>query len=280
MEQTGKEWQILALRYCENKKRTRKDSFIFASAPDEPHAMDFFFWVLQRNDEVIVVDTGMDRAEGLRRQRPILHDPIDMLASIGIDPADVQTLIITHLHFDHAGYIDAFPNASIHIQAAELAFSTGAMMRNATLRMPYSLDHIATVIERLYAGDVIVHDGDCTIAQGVSGHLIGGHSAGLMALCVETRRGPLVLASDVAHYYESITEGLIFLIGVDSQKMIQGYNWLWQKAGNDISRILPAHDPLIRSIYPEIGPDIFDLSVVPDLALLDLLGVTTAPLDL
>lgn len=274
MDQTDEHWQILGLRYCENTRRTRRDSFVFADAPDAPHPMDFFFWVLRRGNEVIVVDTGMDSAEGKRRDRPILHEPVDMLKSIGIDPADVQTLIITHLHFDHAGCIDAFPNATIHIQADELAFVTGAMMNNDALRMPYSLDHVTSIVARLYEGDVVVHDGECPIAQGVTGHLIGGHSAGLMALCVQTERGKLVLASDVAHYYESVTKGLVFLIVVEAQKMVHGFSWLWQQAEGDVSRILPAHDPLIRSVYPEIAPDIYDLSVEPDPTLLTKLGLS------
>ncbi|WP_417270744.1 N-acyl homoserine lactonase family protein [Celeribacter sp.] len=272
MNQTGAPWQILALRYSENKKRTRRDSFIFASKPDAPHTMDFFFWVLRRGEEVIVVDTGMDTAEAARRDRPILHAPVDMLASIGIDPADVKTLIITHLHFDHAGCIDAFPNATIHIQAEELSFATGAMMTNDALRLPYALDPITTIVTRLHKGDVVVHDGECAIAQGVTGHLLGGHSAGLMALTVQTRRGKLLLASDVAHYYESVTKGLVFLIVVDAAKMVHGYNWLREHAEGDISRILPAHDPLIRRVYPEVAPDIFDLSAAPDHQLLDELG--------
>lgn len=272
----GGNWQILALRYAENTARTRRDSFIMATDPDAPHPMDFYFWVLRRNDAVIVVDTGMDDAEGRRRGRPILREPADMLAGIGIDPAGVETLVITHLHFDHAGCLEAFPNAVVHVQAAELAFATGPMMANPTLGMPYTTAHITRMVELVHEGRAIVHQGTAPIAAGATGHLIGGHADGLMALTVETSRGALVLASDVAHYYESVLRRPIFHIVSQPKRMVSGYQWAWQQADGDLGRILPAHDPLIRRIYPEIAPDVFDLSAAPGPVLASLMETIDA----
>jgi len=260
-------WQVLALRYAENADRRRADSFLMAARPGEPHPMDFYFWVLRRGTEVIVVDTGMTGAEGQVRNRPILEEPAGMLARIGIAAEEVQTLVLTHLHFDHAGSLGSFPNAQVHLQASELAFATGPMMVNPTLRMPYSAQHLQAVVGLLHEGRVTLHEGHCDIAPGVTGHLIGGHAAGLMALSVETERGRLILASDVAHYYESVLSRPIFQIVVDPPAMVRGYDWLWREAEGDLARILPAHDPAIRHIYPERAPRVHDLSAEPGPAL-------------
>ncbi len=255
-------WQILAFHYGENAARRRRDSFALASRPDDPHPMDFYFWVLRRGEDVIVVDTGMDHEEAARRQRAIRQEPAEMLLAGGIDPAAVRTVVITHLHFDHAGCLDAFPNATFHIQAEELRVATGPLMANPVLGMPYSTAHVMRMVELVHGRRAMVHDGEAVIADGVTGHLVGGHARGLMGLIVSTPRGPLVLASDVAHFYEQLTASALFNIVIDPEAMVAGYTWALAHGGT-LDRILPAHDPLIRRAYPQVAPNVFDLSAAP-----------------
>lgn len=256
-------WQILALRYAENTNRTRADSFVDATDPNAPHPMDFYFWVLRRGGEVIVVDTGMDGAEGTRRGRPILREPMSMLADLGIDPVSVGTVVITHLHFDHAGCLDAFPNALFHLQAKELAFAQGPGLSDPAYSFPYSPAHVVRMAELVRDGRAILHDGEVAVTDGVTGHLVGGHAAGLMALTVSVGPVTKVLASDVAHYYESITHRPIFHIVVDKAQMQHGYAWTRAQCDHRLEQVIPAHDPALRAFYPEIAPDVFDVSGPP-----------------
>ena len=253
-------WDVYALRYGENTVRTRRDSFPFDADPNARHARDFYYWVLRSDDEVIVVDTGMSSVEATRRGRAVFEEPPEMLAKLGIDALDVKRVILTHLHFDHAGALYAYPNAQLNVQAAEMRFATGPNMANPVLRMPYTPDHVTEVVTRLYEGQVTVHDGDTELAAGVRGHLIGGHSEGLMALTIETKRGPIVLASDVAHYFESIDSGALFAIVSDPKAMARGLNWL---SGFPRANVIPGHDPQLRQIYPEIAPEVYDLTASP-----------------
>ena len=259
-------WQILAFHYGENPARRRRDSFAFASRPDDPHPMDFYFWVLRRGENVIVVDTGMDHKEAARRQRAIRQEPAEMLGAVGIDPASVRTVVITHLHFDHAGCLDVFPNATFHIQAEELRVATGELMANPVLGMPYTTAHVTRMVELVHERRAKVHDGDAAIADGVTGHLVGGHARGLMGLIVRATRGSVVLASDVAHFYEQLTSDALFNIVIDPEAMVAGYHWALAHGGS-LDRILPAHDPLIRRAYPEVAPHIFDLSAAPSFSI-------------
>lgn len=264
------DWQILTIRYAENRNRTRRDSFVIASDPDAPHPMDFYVWVLRRGTNIIVVDTGMDRKEAARRGRDVTTDPVDRLRHLGIDPAGVKTVVLTHLHFDHAACLSAFSNANFHMQTAELAFATGPMMGNVTLSMPYNPEHVTEAVRLVHAGRMVVHDGEADTAPGVTGHLIGGHARGLMALAVETDRGLLILASDTAHYFESVIARPIFQIVVDPEAMVRGYDWLLRRTGGEMARLLPAHDPLLRQLYPALDDrsDVLELSAAPDLAAL------------
>ena len=256
-------WQVYALKYAERNARTRADSFIFDDTPDAPHPMDYFIWVLRRDAEVILVDSGYDSVEGIRRDRPIQMSPHAALAPLGLAPQDITTLIVTHLHYDHAGGLHLFPNATLHMQAAEMAYATGPCMCHDTLQMPFTPGHICEAIQRLYAGKLVFHEGDAEIADGVTVHCIGGHSRGLQAVRVRTQAGWLVLASDAAHYYENIRLRKPFPIVVDLQNMLDGFDMLGRLASHP-NLIIPGHDPLVRDLFPEhVAPHITRLDVGP-----------------
>ena len=78
-------------------------------------------------DETIVVDCGFDPEAAARRGRSCLCAPIDALRELGVDPAAVSTVIVTHLHYDHIGNLAAFPAATLCVPRRELDFWTGPM---------------------------------------------------------------------------------------------------------------------------------------------------------
>jgi glyoxylase-like metal-dependent hydrolase (beta-lactamase superfamily II) len=247
-------WEVHAVKYADRDARTRADSFIFDDAHDAPHAMDYYMWVLRCGKRTILVDTGYDATEAAQRGRPIRMAPDAALAPLGIDPAHLDTVIVTHLHYDHAGGLHLFPEATLHLQAAEMAYATGPCMCHDTLRMPFSAEHVCEAIRRLYAGKLVFHDGDAEIADGVTVHAIGGHSRGLQAVRVRTTDGWLVLASDAAHYYENVFDRKPFPIVVDLENMLAGFDRLEALAG-DRRRIIPGHDPMVARLFPQGAAD-------------------------
>ncbi len=244
------DWEIHAVKYADRNERRRVDSFIFDDNHDAPHPMDYFMWVLRRGHETLLVDTGYDAAEGKSRDRPIRMDPRDALAPLGISPDTITDVIVTHLHYDHAGGLHLFPNSKLHLQAAEMAYATGPCMCHDVLRMPFSAEHVCETIRRLYAGKVVFYEGDGQIADGVTVHCIGGHSRGLQAVRVRTQAGWMVLASDAAHYYENLWARKPFPIVVDLQDMLKGFDTLRSLASAP-NLIVPGHDPLVRSYFAQ-----------------------------
>lgn len=247
-------WKVHAVKYADRNQRVRADSFMFDDNHDAPHPMDYFMWLLRRGDETILVDTGYDDAEAQARGRPIRMDPAAALAPFGLTPDAVTTVIVTHLHYDHAGGLHLFPNATLHLQAAEMAYATGPCMCHDVLRMPFTAGHVCEAIKRLYSGRVVFHDGEGEVVEGVTVHCIGGHSRGLQAVRVLTESGWLVLASDAAHYYENLFARKPFPIVVDLQDMLAGFDQLERLASNR-SLIVPGHDPRVRDLFPQDGPD-------------------------
>jgi glyoxylase-like metal-dependent hydrolase (beta-lactamase superfamily II) len=164
----GETYEVLVLKYAERIDRTRVESFIGADDHDAPHQIDFFVWVIRNAKRTIVVDTGFDAAEGLRRNRKLSRLPSQALALVGVEAAGVEQVIITHLHYDHAGTLSAFHIARFHLQEAEMVFATGPCMCHAHIQHPFTVDHVCQMVRHVYSGRVVFHDGDTEIAPGVT----------------------------------------------------------------------------------------------------------------
>ena len=122
-------WEVLALRYARHERRAQENFLLPVPDPHDAMPMDYFVWVLRAPDgRTIVVDCGFDEATATRRGRTILRPVQDCLRAVGADPAEVADVVVTHLHYDHAGNLDLFPNAVFHLQEREMAFATGKHM--------------------------------------------------------------------------------------------------------------------------------------------------------
>lgn len=244
-------WKVYGVKYAERNNRTRADSFLFDDHPAAPHGMDYFVWVLDNGERRIVVDTGYDAAEGTRRNRPILRDPAQAISAVGVDAETVDTVIITHLHYDHAGGLDRYPKATFHLQAAEMAYATGPCMCHGTLQMPFTVTHVCEMVRHVYSGRVVFHEGTGEVAPGVLVHRLGGHSRGLQVVEVKTEHGPLCLASDAAHYYENFVRRKPFPIVVDLEPMLAGFDTL-MALGGSAGRVIPGHDPMVTESFAQL----------------------------
>ena len=82
-------------------------------------------WYVEGNGRRILVDTGGHDPNEVQMHAPYrrepAQDPVTALAAIGIAPAEIDTIILTHLHWDHAGGIKLFPNAKIFVRRDALS---------------------------------------------------------------------------------------------------------------------------------------------------------------
>src|SRR5262245_21977175 len=110
------EYEIVAIRYAHNAERMAHENFIGGEAHDGPMAMDFFVWALKGGGRTIVIDTGFDEKMARKRQRKVSRPVAEGLKAAGIDVAGVKDVVLTHMHYDHAGNHDILPNATYHVQ--------------------------------------------------------------------------------------------------------------------------------------------------------------------
>jgi glyoxylase-like metal-dependent hydrolase (beta-lactamase superfamily II) len=244
-------YEVYAIRYARHDQRRTSENFI-GGAPD-PHddplmPLDFFVWAIRGPNGTFVVDSGFDEAMAARRQRKILCPVGEGLRKIGIDPATVENVLITHLHYDHAGNNDLFPNARYHLQDKEMQYSTGRCMCHAPMRHAYAVEDVTSMVRKVFDGRVQFHDGVSEIAPGITVHHVGGHTMGLQVVRVWTRRGWMVLASDASHYYANMEQSRPFPIVYNVADMLEGHRFVHRLASAS-ANVIPGHDPLVLERY-------------------------------
>jgi glyoxylase-like metal-dependent hydrolase (beta-lactamase superfamily II) len=240
--------EIYAIRYGHHSRRS-PENFIGGDPHDVLQPLDFFVWAIVGHTGTIIVDTGFDAAMGQRRQRELVKPVADGLRAIGTEPEAVETIIVSHLHYDHCGNYDLFPRARYHLQDDEMAYATGRCMCHAAQRMPFEADDVVAMVRKVFAGRVVFHDGDDEITPGVTVHRIGGHSKGLQSVRVKTRRGYVMLASDATHLYAHMEQGRVFPITYNVADVLEGYATLKKLAASP-RHIVPGHDPAVLERYP------------------------------
>jgi glyoxylase-like metal-dependent hydrolase (beta-lactamase superfamily II) len=247
------EWEVYALRYATHERAVR-DNFLMP--PTDPHdasmPMDYFVWLLRTADGEIVVDTGFGVAVAQQRGRKITRGVAESLQAMGTDAGAVRDVIITHLHYDHAGNLELFPRATFHLQDREMAFATGRHMCSGCLRYAFEVEDVIAMVRAVYADRVMFHDGDDEVASGVSVRRVGGHTDGLQMVRVQTGRGPVVLASDASHYYANMERENPYPVLFDLGAMVQGWRMARRLAEGVEERIIPGHDPEVLRRYPAV----------------------------
>lgn len=246
-------YEVIAVKYA-TVDRARQSNFLHPvdGDPQAPMALDFFVWLVVGNGTVTLVDTGFSEVSALVRGRQYIHTPVDALRSLGYSPEAVSDVVITHLHYDHAGNIGEFPNATIWVQDREVRYATGDCMCDPKQNHFFSTDDISCLVKRLYQGNVRLIDGEHQLRDGIELHRVGGHTDGLQIVRVRTKKGWVVLASDAAHYYENLATENPFPAIYSLDDMLRGYAQIRRLAeSNDL--IVPGHDPLVCTRFPSLG---------------------------
>lgn len=252
-------YEVYAVRYA-TATRPAAQSFLDADPHEAALQLDYFVWVARNAGRTVVIDTGFNAAAARRRGREFLRTPADGLALLGVDAARVETVVITHLHYDHVGNFDQFPRAAFHLQDLEMSYATGRYMAHRVFAHPYEVDEVVGMVRNVYAGRVTFHDGDGDVAPGLTVHHIGGHTLGLQSVRVWTRVGWLVLASDASHFYANMLEGRPFPIVADVRRMADGWRRLRELASAP-HHVVPGHDALVMRRYRAPRPDLEGIAV-------------------
>lgn len=148
-----------------------------------------YIWYLEGGERNIIVDAGVAPERLIARNYKV--EPIQTLAQglgrVGLKVADIDTIIITHLHHDHYALAGQFTNAEVIVQRAELEFA----------RDPHPMvaeTWPADYRQLLQGLQFKVVEGDTWIDEGIELLLTPGHSAGSQSVAINTSQGRVIIA--------------------------------------------------------------------------------------
>lgn len=160
--------------------------------------------LLRAQGQWILIETGLDRKPGEKFRRIYgLSETgyvLPQLRLLGLEPGDIDLVINTHLHFDHAGQntlftagklVPSFPQARYVVQRQELEEATHPHERN---RASYLPDNIEPVLE---AGRFELVEGEAEILPGVRVVPVPGHTLGMQAVELESGGQKLAYTADL-----------------------------------------------------------------------------------
>ena len=244
---SGDKYRLLTVLYATSPAdRAAQHNFLAAvDFHDVPMPLDFFVWVAISDNRVVLIDSGADKETCDRRGHIFYRCPTEALKGLGIQPEDVSDVVVTHMHWDHLGNLEKFPNATIHVHKAEMAHATGCGMCHDMLRKPYDVEQVCTVLRALYAGRVSFTETATEIVPGIRIRPVGGHAPGLQIVEVLTGRGTIILASDAMHFYANAALGNPYPVVVNVMDYLNGLTLL-RKIAESPDHNVPGHDPKLR----------------------------------
>lgn len=240
-------YEVMAVRYATRTTRAAEVFLNFHTYGDEDRAlvMDYFFWVIRNKDRTVVVDTGFTPEVGEPRGRSMTCPVPEGFARLGIDPASVDTVVITHGHYDHTGNVGLFERASVVMSATELDFWSGPIARRFQFAHSAERQDIRA-LQRLEAhGRLKRMSGTHVVAPGITAIEVGGHTPGQLIVVVDGESGPVLLASDAVHYYDELNLDRPFLMVADLPRMYQAFDTVSKIVGHPGTAFVAGHDPSV-----------------------------------
>jgi glyoxylase-like metal-dependent hydrolase (beta-lactamase superfamily II) len=229
--------------------------------------LPYCYGVVKGGDRLIVVDTGFDYAEFGKVLADTYgvsdwHSADTVLKRIGVDPADVDTIVLTHNHFDHAGGVEAFPNAHVYIQEREVSkyrWAKGLPERLQWLTTATDPDLMLWLVNRMKQSKLTLLSEETEIAPGircVPAH--DTHTVGSQYVTVENAHdGRWILAGDNCYVYENFTgtdgDGVFVPIGFafgSMERCVLTMEEMWQHVGGEVQRIVPFHEVNMWGQFP------------------------------
>jgi N-acyl homoserine lactone hydrolase len=201
-------------------------------------------YLVRTGDTTILFDTGLSprAVPGLLRNDPLARfSEADLLLrrldGIGLEPGDVDVVVLSHLHYDHAGGAFLFPGSEIAVQQDEYSYAHYPAGFLATYYYKKNFD----LPEQRWR----LLDGDAEIVPGVTVLRSDGHTPGHQSLLVELpESGPVILAGDCCYWQESIDKEIPPGVVWDPTRAMHSIKRLKTIARLMGGRVFPSHDPV------------------------------------
>ena len=269
------DYSIHVLEYC-YVPEYHKSGVTYGAHNQGYVKLPYCYVLIRSENHVAMVDVGYNDKDfgkhlgdkfGVENWR----SPKVVLAECGLTPEDVDTVFITHAHFDHFGNVEDFPNATFYIQRDEIEKWVWAM--SLPERMRWLM--IAVDPGDILRGVGLAADGRLTVVDGSVENVLPGidlhvardsHTFGSMWVTVRNdgkaaSDDTWVLAGDLVYQFDNI-KGDGAVVGVDTMytpvglalgsqmNLILATEEMMKQTGYDDTRVIPIHEEQLADRYP------------------------------
>lgn len=221
-----------------------------------------FCWLIEGAGHKILVDTGMSDTEhsvkyhhdGLQEPGQAIHE---QLARIGVALDEIDTILFTHLHWDHCYNLEKFPHARLFVSETEYRFAMNpiGMYWNSYESPEMGLN------PAFRSRNFNLVNGEEEIFEGIRMIPTPGHSPGHMAVSVNTTDGAYFLVGDLALLRQTFTPDKKRGWPITMPGRFSNCIELWNSIIDVLHRadhILMTHDPeQIGHVSPTLGEDMY-----------------------
>jgi N-acyl homoserine lactone hydrolase len=197
------------------------------------HGKDWLLWDTGNGDKLATVPGGLTKFGGRFTVKRTLAS---QLAQLGLKPADIRFVALSHVHQDHTGNIGLFPKSTFLISSVELAWARGKPT-------PFGVD--AAAIAPLTQSRVEASDADLDVFGDGSVEILRapGHTPGSRMLLLKlAKSGSVMISGDLFHTRLNYEKQLVPSVNVsraDTLASIQRFN---QIVANTHARVVIQHD--------------------------------------
>ncbi|QEX24451.1 hydrolase glyoxylase [Hypericibacter adhaerens] len=253
-----------------------KSAILYGAHNQGSERLPYGYVVIKGRGHLCMVDAGYNDAGWGKRFAKTLNvqgwkSPDEVLGRIGVRPADVDTILLSHLHFDHAGNLDAFPKARVYVQEREITRNVWAMALPPQLSfISHGTDpgDVMKCVELGREGRLELIDGDREdILPGIDVHAaFDAHTFGSMYVVIRNdgARASLdkwVLSGDLVYVYENVggdaaarkTGKPYIPVGfaiASLTNLILTSDRIVQAADGELRRIVPVHEDRLCELFP------------------------------
>lgn len=224
-------------------------------------------WLVRGGGHNILVDTGMADIDTITKRLKVPgwgggHAKLtSLLAEKGLSPSDIDHIVLTHGHFDHADNLDLFPDSCVIIQRDEVSHAVDPV---PSQRIFYWQSTVTNLIQRKRPKQIRVIDGDEQLFDGFRVLKVPSHTPGMQVPLLHTAKGVAAIASDLGDHYRywfpadaratdtpqrSLSDS--FLTGNIRSESERDWQAAMRRVRDNSDIVIPAHDFRIPKAVPE-----------------------------
>ena len=223
----------------------------------------YAFLLRGSNGKNILVDTGiwgLDEADrrhpGRRWNIPAENALTSELAARGVQPGDIDYIILTHLHWDHCCNLELFPGKRVYVQKAEVDYAVNPLpIHRNVYESPASGNMLPPWWS--HATQLEFVDGDADLGDGIKLVFLPGHTPGNQGVLVETEKGAHLVTGDAVMVYDNwFAKGpfkhIYSALHVDLTDFQASYDKIGKLEQSHNVVIIPGHEPSLKDrVFPE-----------------------------